>query len=115
MAKRIAVVGAGAVGGYAAAHMAAAGHDVTLIDPWPEHVEHMKAHGMEIFGMTPKERMSVKVNAMHITEVQNLAKQKPIDIAFISVKSYDTVWATTMIRQYLSAVGLRRLDAELHQ
>ena len=39
MAKRIAVVGAGAVGGYAGAHMAAAGHDVTLIDPWPEHVE----------------------------------------------------------------------------
>ena len=33
MGKRIAVVGAGAVGGYAGAHMAAAGHDVTLIDP----------------------------------------------------------------------------------
>ncbi|HEX2941992.1 MAG TPA: 2-dehydropantoate 2-reductase [Rhodopila sp.] len=105
MAKRIAVVGAGAVGGYAGAHMAAAGHDVTLIDPWPEHVEQMKAHGMEIFGMTPQERMTVKVNAMHITEVQTLAKQRPIDIAFIAVKSYDTVWATTMIRQYLSASG----------
>ena len=71
MAKRIAVIGAGAVGGYAGAHMTAAGHDVTLIDPWPEHVEQMKAHGMEIFGMTPEERMTVKVNAMHITEVQN--------------------------------------------
>ncbi len=105
MAKRIAVIGAGAVGGYAGTHMAAAGHDVTLIDPWPEHVEQMKAHGMEIFGMTPEERMTVKVNAMHLTEVQNLAKQKPIDIAFVSVKSYDTVWATTMIRQYLSASG----------
>ena len=105
MSKRIAVIGAGAVGGYAGAHMAAAGHDVTLIDPWPEHVEQMKAHGMEIFGMTPQERMTVKVNAMHLTEVQNLAKQKPIDIAFVSVKSYDTVCATTMIRQYLSASG----------
>jgi 2-dehydropantoate 2-reductase len=105
MSKRIAVIGAGAVGGYAGAHMTAAGHDVTLIDPWPEHVEQMKAHGMEIFGMTPEERMTVKVNAMHLTEVQNLAKQKPIDIAFVSVKSYDTVWATTMIRQYLSASG----------
>jgi 2-dehydropantoate 2-reductase len=105
MSKRIVVVGAGAVGGYAGAHMAAAGHDVTLIDAWPEHVEQMKAHGMEIFGMTPEERMTVKVNAIHLTEVQALAKQKPIDIAFISVKSYDTVWATTMIRQYLSASG----------
>jgi 2-dehydropantoate 2-reductase len=105
MSKRIAVIGAGAVGGYAGAHMTAAGHDVTLIDPWPEHVERMKAHGLEIYGMTPEERMTVKVNAMHLTEVQNLAKQKPIDIAFISVKSYDTVWAATMIRQYLSATG----------
>src|ERR1700710_352347 len=105
MSKRIAVIGAGAVGGYAGAHMAAAGHDVTLIDPWPEHVEQMKAHGMEIFGMTPEERLTVKVNAMHLTEVQNLAKQQPIDIAFVSVKSYDTIWATTMIRQYLSASG----------
>ena len=103
MSKRIAVIGAGAVGGYAGAHMAAAGHDVTLIDPWPEHVERMKSHGMEIFGMTPAERMTVKVNAMHLTEVQNLAKQRPIDIAFVAVKSYDTVWATTLIRQYLSA------------
>jgi 2-dehydropantoate 2-reductase len=105
MGKRIAVIGAGAVGGYAGAHMTAAGHDVTLIDPWPAHVEYMKAHGLEIFGMTAQERLSVKVNAMHITEVQNLAKQNPIDIAFVSVKSYDTVWATTLIRQYLSASG----------
>jgi len=105
MSKRIAVIGAGAVGGYVGAHMAAAGHDVTLIDPWPAHVERMKAHGMEIFGMTAAERLTVKVNAMHVTEVQTLAKQRPIDVAFISVKSYDTVWATTLIRQYLSASG----------
>ena len=105
MSKRIAVIGAGAVGGYAGAHMAAAGHDVTLIDAWPQHVDHMKAHGMEIFGMTPEERLSVTVNAMHLTEVQSLAKQAPIDIAFIAVKSYDTVWATTLIRPYLSASG----------
>lgn len=105
MGKRIVVVGAGAVGGYAGAHMAAAGHDVTLIDPWPAHIDRLKSHGMEIFGMTPQERMTVKVNAMHLTEVQNLAKQKPVDIAVIAVKSYDTVWATMLIRQYLSASG----------
>lgn len=105
MAKRIAVIGAGAVGGYAGAHMTAAGLDVTLIDPWAEHVDYLKANPMEIFGMTPGERMSVRVNAMHVTEVQSLAKQKPIDIAFVSVKSYDTVWATMLIKQYLSASG----------
>jgi 2-dehydropantoate 2-reductase len=76
-----------------------------MIDPWPEHVEALKSNGFEIFGMTPEERLSVKMNAMHLTEVQNLAKQKPIDIAFVAVKSYDTVWATQMIAQYLSASG----------
>src|SRR6185312_10682984 len=105
MQKRIAVVGAGAVGGYVGSSLAHAGHDVTLIDPWPEHVEAIRANGMNLYGMTEAERRTVKVNAIHLTEVQNLAKQRPIDIAFISMKSYDTIWATMMIRQYLSAAG----------
>ena len=102
MRKRIAVVGAGAVGGYVGASLAHAGHDVTLIDAWPAHVEVIRANGMHLSGMTEAERRTVQVPAMHLTEVQNLARQRPIDIAFISVKSYDTVWATMMIRQYLS-------------
>ena len=46
--KKIAFVGAGAVGGYAGAHMVQAGEDVTFIDPWPEHVEHMRKHGLRV-------------------------------------------------------------------
>jgi 2-dehydropantoate 2-reductase len=105
MGKRIAVVGAGAVGGYVGAHLAASGQDVTLIDPWPEHVEAIRAHGMELYGMTAAERRTVPVNAMHLTEVQSLTKQRPIDLAFVSVKSYDTVWATRLIRPYLAPGG----------
>jgi len=33
MSRKIAIVGAGAVGGYAGAHMVHAGEDVTFIDP----------------------------------------------------------------------------------
>jgi 2-dehydropantoate 2-reductase len=105
MKKRIAVVGAGAVGGYVGAYLAAGGHDVTLIDPWPEHVDAIRAHGIELYGMTEPERRTIPVPAMHVTEVQSLAKQQPIDIAFIAVKSYDTVWASMLITQYLSANG----------
>jgi len=47
-----AVVGAGAVGGYAGGHMARNGHDVTLIDPWPEHVEAIRRDGLRIEGVT---------------------------------------------------------------
>jgi len=35
MKKRIAIVGAGAVGCYLGGHLARNGSDVTLIDPWP--------------------------------------------------------------------------------
>ena len=105
MGKRIAIVGAGAVGGYVGGHLAAAGQDVTLIDPWPAHVDTMRTHGLELYGMTPEERRTVNVNALHLTEVQSLAKQPPIDLAFISVKSYDTAWATILIRPYLAPDG----------
>ncbi len=48
IAQKIAIVGAGAVGGYAGAHMVKAGEDVTFIDPWPAHVEHMRKHGLRV-------------------------------------------------------------------
>jgi 2-dehydropantoate 2-reductase len=85
--------------------MARVGHDVTLVDAWPEHVEYMRKHGLQIAGMTPEERHSIPVRALHITDVQRFAKEKPIDIAFVSVKSYDTEWATRLIKPYLAPDG----------
>src|SRR5215471_4158452 len=105
MAKRIAFVGAGAIGGYIGANLTALGHDVTLIDPWPAHVEAMRAEGLHLNGMSEAENRTVRVHAMHVTEAQALASQPPIDIAFIAVKSYDTVWATRLIGQYLAPGG----------
>lgn len=105
MSKRIVVVGAGAIGGYAGGHMTRAGHDVTLIDAWPEHVEYMRSHGLQLSGMTDVERYSIPVNALHITDVQRLCRERPVDIAFICVKSYDTEWATHLIRPYLAPNG----------
>jgi 2-dehydropantoate 2-reductase len=72
---------------------------------WPEHVAYMRSHGLQLSGMTPEETYSVPVNAVHISDVQAFAKQRPIDIAFISVKSYDTQWATMMIKPYLAPDG----------
>src|SRR5258706_5488176 len=103
--KRIVFVGAGAIGGSTGAHMTRAGYDVTLIDPWPAHIEAIRANGLEVTGVAPEHAVTVKPKTMHLTEVQNLAKQAPVDIAFVSVKSYDTEWATTMIKQYLAPDG----------
>src|SRR5690242_21743281 len=101
MNKRIAVVGTGALGGYVGGTLAHLGHDVTLVDAWPQHVETIRARGLELDGVTPEERFTVrKAKAMHLTEVQSLART-PVDIAFVAVKSYDTRWAAELIAPYL--------------
>jgi 2-dehydropantoate 2-reductase len=105
MGNRIVIVGAGAVGGYTGAHMVKAGEDVTFLDTWPEHVEHMKKHGLRVTHAKDFPEFTVPVRALHLTELQSVAKEKPFDIAFICVKSYDTVWSTAMIQQYLSPDG----------
>ena len=105
MQPRIAIVGAGAVGGYAGSYMAQAGHDVTFIDPWPEHLEAMRSRGLTISHLKDVPEFTVPVKAIHITELQSFAKQRPVDIAFVCTKSYDTAWSTAMIAQYLSPGG----------
>ena len=105
MGLKIAVMGTGAVGGYAGAHMAQAGEDITFIDPWPEHVETMRAKGLRISHIRDVPVFTAKVRAMHLTDVQQFVKEKPIDLAFVCVKSYDTAWATAFISQYLSPNG----------
>src|SRR4029453_14938714 len=41
----------------------------------------------------------------HVTDAQQLAKEEPVDIAFVCMKSYDTAWATMLIGQYLAPDG----------
>jgi 2-dehydropantoate 2-reductase len=105
MGWKIAIVGTGAVGGYAGAHMVQAGEDVAFIDAWPEHVAQMRKHGLRVTHARDVAEFAVPVRALHITDVQQLARERPIDIAFVCTKSYDTAWATTMIAQYLAGDG----------
>jgi 2-dehydropantoate 2-reductase len=105
MGKRIVVVGAGAVGAYLGGYLARAGEDVTLIDPWPAHVEQMRAHGLSLEGLSQDECFNTPVQTMHITDVQELARTGSIDIAFVCMKSYDTEWATMLIHGYLAPAG----------
>lgn len=106
MGKRIAVVGVGALGGYVGGWLAHTGEDVTLIDFWPENIEAIRRNGLSLDGVTPEEKITVKnAKTMHLTEMEALSRQKPIDIAFVSMKSYDTEWATQLIKQYLAPDG----------
>lgn len=99
---RIVVVGTGAIGSSVAADLTDAGHDVTMIDQWPAHVEKMRAEGLRI--NMPDLELHLEVNAHHICD---LASLKPtFDIALICVKSYDTRWAAQLIEPYLADNGV---------
>ncbi|MBI4219806.1 MAG: NAD(P)-binding domain-containing protein, partial [Chloroflexi bacterium] len=97
MIKRIGIVGAGAIGSVVGGMLARAGRDVTLIDQWPDHVEAIKKNGLRLSGTCGDH--TIKVKALHIHEAQSIPAA--FDAVFISVKSYDTEWATQLGGQYL--------------
>jgi 2-dehydropantoate 2-reductase len=80
---KVAVFGAGAVGGYLGACLAKGGADVTLIARGA-HLEAMRENGLTL--VTPEgERSTV---AVHATD--DPAKIGPVDVVLFLVKSYDT-------------------------
>ena len=101
MADRIVFMGPGAVGSYVGAYLVKNGEDVTFIDMWPEHVETMRRQGLRASGSQGD--FTVPVNAMHLTDAQNITE--PFDYAFVTMKSYDTEWATHFIRRYVKPDG----------
>jgi 2-dehydropantoate 2-reductase len=105
MSERIVMLGAGAVGGYVGGHLALHSHDVTLIDFWSEHIDAIRKDGLELSGMTEEERQVSHPKTLHMHEASSLARQAPVDIAFITMKSYDTEWAAQLIKPYLAPGG----------
>ena len=92
MTKRLAFVGAGAIGSYLGGHLARVGHHVTLIDPWAEQVETIRRDGLTVEG--PHEPFVVRPTAVHVHEAARLPRD--FDIAFVAMKAYDTAWATQL-------------------
>lgn len=102
MGKHLAVLAAGAIGSSVGADLTKAGHDVTIIDQWPAHVEAMKKNGLRV--TMPGEDLKIAVKAIHLCEVRSL--QRPFDIVFLAAKSYDTGWMVPFIEPYLKADGI---------
>jgi len=100
--EKLAVLGAGAIGSNIGAYLTRAGRDITLIDMWPAHVEAMRHHGLKVTAQD--EEFTVKVKAVHLADVCSLHEQ--FDAVFLSVKSYDSVWAAKFIEPYLKPAGI---------
>ena len=102
MERRIAVLGAGAIGSSVGADLTKAGYDLTIIDQWPDHVEAMKANGLRITAADTE--LQTPVRACHLCE---LASTNPeFDIVFLAVKSYDSRWMAELIKPYLKPDGV---------
>ena len=102
MDRKIAVLGAGAIGSSIGADLTRAGCDVILIDQWPAHVEAMKAHGLRV--VMPDEELHTPVRAHHLCEMCALNSQ--YDIVLLAAKSYDSCWMAEFIKPYLKPDGV---------
>ena len=97
---KIDIIGAGAIGSVGGL-LTKAGHDVTLIGQWPEHVETTRARGRDPSDTCGKHLIPVR--ALHIHETQGLGAA--FDAVFIAIKSYDTGRATHLGLGHLKQPG----------
>jgi 2-dehydropantoate 2-reductase len=87
---KITIIGAGAIGGLAGAYMTRAGHDVTLVDRWVEHVAAMNAQGIHIDGVRGHDHFPVRA-----ATVDQLTG--PLEAVLIATKSQHTLDAVQSI------------------
>src|ERR1700680_535351 len=102
MERRVAVFGAGAIGGCAAGYLQNGGVQVTVADGWYQHVEAIKARGLRVTS-SDGTQFEVPVRAVHLDELESLREK--FDVIFLAVKSYDTGWMTRFLESYLDPKG----------
>lgn len=98
MAKKMVVYGAGAIGGQVGARMAAAGHDVTLVEPWESQFDAIQNQGLTI--EDEEGPRSHRPPVIRPSELEDL--DRSIDILFLAVKSYDSQRVLQTVEPYLS-------------
>ena len=96
---KVAILGAGAMGSVFGGHLALAGHDVTLVDTWREHMEAVAASGLDL--RTPQgESVVVQLQAIH-----DPSRLQPVELVIVLTKTFAGADA---IRSIAHAVGPRR-------
>jgi 2-dehydropantoate 2-reductase len=80
---RVLIAGTGAVGGYFGALLARAGHDVVFLARG-RNLAALRARGLRV------ESVDGDVLLPRVAAVESLAGAPPVDVAIVSVKSYDT-------------------------
>lgn len=96
------ILGSGAIGSVTGGYLRRTGVEVPLVDGWYQHVELMKARGLDV--VNPDESFHVDVDARNLDELPQLPG--PFDVVGIAVKAYDTLWAAQVAAHYLASDGV---------
>ena len=99
MTKRIAVVGAGAMGSLWGGKLSAV-VDVTLLDPWAEHVAAMQRDGLRIVELDGSETI------VPVIATTDPAAVPTVDLVIIFVKAHATRQASQWASRFLAPDGL---------
>jgi 2-dehydropantoate 2-reductase len=99
MRLRIAVVGAGAMGSLFGGKLSAVA-EVTLLDPWGEHVSAMQRDGLHIVELDGSEA------SVPVTATTDPAVVPTVDLVIIFVKSHATRRASQWASRFLAPDGL---------
>jgi 2-dehydropantoate 2-reductase len=91
---RVAIIGAGAMGSVYAGLLAGAGNDVWVVDPWLEHVEAIRAHGLRVEGASGDRRVTLSAT----TEASDVGA---VDLVVIATKAMDVRAAAESARGLL--------------
>lgn len=99
MTMRVAVVGAGAMGSLFGGTLSAV-TEVTLLDPWAEHVAAMQRDGLRIVELDGRE------TAIPVTATTDPAVVPEVDLVIIFIKSHGTRQASQWASRFLAPGGL---------
>ena len=100
--RKIAVLGAGAIGSSVAADLTKAGYDITVIDQWPAQVEALRTKGLHV--QIADGDIEVPIKAFHLCDLASANLE--FDIVFLAVKSNDDRWLAEFIKPYLKPDGV---------
>ena len=104
--KKILFVGAGAIGSYIGSFLTRAGHDVTLIDPWAEQVETVRAKGIGVTG--PHDPFTARPKIYHLHEAQRVPRDGKVHA--IDQGSLNGTFLGSAGGQRITEVQLKRGD-----
>lgn len=107
---KIAIAGAGAMGGRIGTYLKRNGEDVVLIDRWQDHIDAINKNGMEI--QTETETYMVQIPAMQPEEVKEkfdliilLTKAMHADDMLKSLKDIGAITESTAILSMMNGLG----------